>query len=74
MRLILAIRRYLARRRAVRYAMLRKGCDMKYTVGYNARTIKVEKEVDHDELHDMIDEMIVRLTPNYGSLFIERVE
>lgn len=47
---------------------------MKYTVTYKGGTYSVSSDASHDEIHELIERMLARITPNYGSLVIERTE
>lgn len=47
---------------------------MRYTVTYQGGTYSVASESSHEDIHELIERMLARITPNYGSLVIERTE
>ena len=47
---------------------------MKYIVTYHGGTYSVGSETSHEDIHELIERMLARITPNYGTLVIERTE
>jgi hypothetical protein len=47
---------------------------VKYTVTYQGASYSVTSESSHEDIHELLERMLARIAPNYGSLVIERTE